>query len=154
MGGKRTGGCDICVARACTEARHTNDTHGFPQTTLFVVSKSRLIALSARHLLGTEKKSTPHKGKGPPHAKVPDRNPVILMPEKGTTQFFGCVVQAAGTGGPKPAMFGKKCFSSCASSCPNLRPTKHDLRKRESNINLETLFKFCVQFPENALLQS
>ena len=49
------GACDICVASACADAC-TNDTHththththAFPQTTLFVVSKSRLIASSAR----------------------------------------------------------------------------------------------------------
>ena len=50
-GGNGISGGDICVARACTDARHTNDTRAFPQTTLFVVSKSRLIASSARHLL-------------------------------------------------------------------------------------------------------
>ena len=71
------GVCDICVARACADARHTNDTHthtararAFPQTTLFVVSKSRLIASSARHLVVTEKERTPYLG--PPHLKVPD----------------------------------------------------------------------------------
>ena len=58
------------MARACADARHTNDTNPFPQTTLFVVSKSRLIASSARHSLVTEKKRTPHLG--PPHLKVPD----------------------------------------------------------------------------------
>ena len=39
------------MARACADARHTNGTHAFPQTTLLVVSKSRLIASLARHLL-------------------------------------------------------------------------------------------------------
>ena len=65
-------GCDICVASTCADARHTNDTHAFPQTTLFVVSKSRLIASSARHLLVTEKKLTPHLG--PPIEKCLSKN--------------------------------------------------------------------------------
>ena len=39
------GVCGICVASACAHARHTNDTHAFPQTTLFVVSNQR----SLRH---------------------------------------------------------------------------------------------------------
>ena len=59
--GNGTGGvCDICVARACADARHTNDKRAFPQTTLFVI-KSRLVASwgGARHLLVT-KKRTPH----------------------------------------------------------------------------------------------
>ena len=34
---------DVRVARACTHARHANDTHAFPQTTSFVVLKSTLI---------------------------------------------------------------------------------------------------------------
>ena len=59
-GGTERGVCDICVARACADARHTDDTHAFPQTTLFVVSKSRLIASSARHLLVTEKNVPPN----------------------------------------------------------------------------------------------
>ena len=53
------GVCDICVARACADARHTNDTHACPQTTLFVMSTSRPIASSARHLVVTEKKTYP-----------------------------------------------------------------------------------------------
>ena len=64
------GVCDIYVARACADARHTSDTHAFPQTTLFVVSEPRLIASSARHLLVTERKRTPHLG--PPLLKVPE----------------------------------------------------------------------------------
>ena len=47
------------MARVCADARHTDDTHAFPQTTLFVVSKSRLIASPTRHLLVTEKKKYP-----------------------------------------------------------------------------------------------
>ena len=59
-GGKGTGVRDIfCVARACAHVRHTDDTHTLPQTTLFVVSKSRLVASSARHLLVTEKNIPP-----------------------------------------------------------------------------------------------
>ena len=56
--GNGTGVCDICVARACADARapHKCDTYAFPQTTLFVLSKSSLIASSARRLLVTEKK--------------------------------------------------------------------------------------------------
>ena len=64
-GGTELGVCNICVARACADTRHTNDTHDFPQTTLFVVSKSRLIASSARRLLVTEKNVPPHLGPRP-----------------------------------------------------------------------------------------
>ena len=64
-GGTERGVCDICVARACADARQTNDTNPFPQTTLFVVLKSRLITSSARHSLVTEKKRTPHLGPPP-----------------------------------------------------------------------------------------
>ena len=64
-GGTERGVCGIYVARACADARHTNDAHAFPQTTLFVVSKPRLIASSARHLLATKKKRTPHLGPPP-----------------------------------------------------------------------------------------
>ena len=61
MGGTERRECDICVARAYADSRHTNDTHAFPQTTWLVVSKSRLIASSARHLLTKERKKTyPH----------------------------------------------------------------------------------------------
>ena len=61
------GGCGpyIYVARACADARHANDTRSFPQTPLFALSKSRLIASWARHLLVTEKKRTPHLGPPP-----------------------------------------------------------------------------------------
>ena len=62
------------MASVCAHVRHTDDTHmrrhAFPQTTLFVVSKSMFIASLARHLLVTEKKCTPPLG--PPHLKVPD----------------------------------------------------------------------------------
>ena len=58
-GGNRAGVRDSCVATACTHARHTDDTHAFPQTTLFVVSKSMFVASLVRHLLVTEQKSTP-----------------------------------------------------------------------------------------------
>ena len=53
--------CDIYVGRAYARARtrHTNDTHAFPETTVSVMSKTRLIASSARHLLVTEKKVFP-----------------------------------------------------------------------------------------------
>ena len=58
----------LCVARACADARYTNDTNVFPQTTLFVVSKSRPIcvigASFACHV--TEKKRTPHLVKSVP----------------------------------------------------------------------------------------
>ena len=66
---------DICVARACADARRTNDTHthAFPQTTLFVVSKSKLIASSERHLLVTEKKNVPPFRS--PHLKVLEFGP-------------------------------------------------------------------------------
>ena len=43
----------IYVARACAHARHTDDTHAFPKTTLLVASKSRLITSWVRHLLLT-----------------------------------------------------------------------------------------------------
>ena len=62
------------MAIACADARHTNDTN---QTTLFFVSKSRLIASSARHSLVTEKKRTPHLG--PPHLKVPKKCSTIIL---------------------------------------------------------------------------
>ena len=35
-GGMERGGCDICVARACADARHTNNTRAFPQTTFLL----------------------------------------------------------------------------------------------------------------------
>ena len=54
--GTEQGVRDIRVASACAHAR---DTHAFPQTTLFVASKSMLVASLARHLLVTEKKRTP-----------------------------------------------------------------------------------------------
>ena len=81
LNGRETerGVCDIGVARVCADARHTNDTHSFPQTTLFVVSKSRLIASSARHLLVTEKKTYPPL-RSPPFKKVPDKMPAIRTP--------------------------------------------------------------------------
>ena len=47
------------MASACVHARHTDDTHAFPQTTLFAVSKSKLVASSPRQLLVTEQKRTP-----------------------------------------------------------------------------------------------
>ena len=53
---------DIYLARACAHARHTNDTHAFPQTTFFAVSKSRRIASSIGHLIVTEIKRTTPSG--------------------------------------------------------------------------------------------
>ena len=70
-GGNGTGGTRMCVVRACAHARHTNDTHAFPQATFFAVSKSRPIASLTRHLLVTEKKRTPQFGSSP-HLKVTD----------------------------------------------------------------------------------
>ena len=52
----KQGVCGICMARTCEDARHANDTNAF---TLFVVSKSRLIASSASHLLVTVKNVPP-----------------------------------------------------------------------------------------------
>ena len=43
-GGTEGGVYDICVASACAHSRHTDDTHVFPQTTLFVLSNSMLVA--------------------------------------------------------------------------------------------------------------
>ena len=59
VGGTERGIRDICVASACAHPRHTDDTHAFPQTTFFVVSKPMVIASSARHLLVTKKKTYP-----------------------------------------------------------------------------------------------
>ena len=36
-GGTARGVCHICVARACTHKRRTNDTHAFPQTTFWEI---------------------------------------------------------------------------------------------------------------------
>ena len=60
------------MARACAHVCHTNDTHAFPQTNSSLCQKTRLIALSARHLLLTEEITYPPSGSPPPHLKVPD----------------------------------------------------------------------------------
>ena len=67
-GGTERGVRDICVASACAHARHTDDTHACPRTTLFVVSKSTLVASSARHLLVSKlsKKKTYPPFRSPP----------------------------------------------------------------------------------------
>ena len=77
-GGTERGGCDICVARACPDARHTNDTHAFPQSTFFVVSKSRLAASLVRHLLVTEKKRTPHLKVAEHHVGATSNHPYLI----------------------------------------------------------------------------
>ena len=52
----------MSVASACAHARHTDDTRGFPQTSLFVVSKSMLVASWVRHPLVTDKVGVPPWG--------------------------------------------------------------------------------------------
>ena len=60
-----------------THTQKKKNTDAFPQTTLLVLSKLRLIASSARHLLLTEKQRTPHLG--PPHLELPDGHWAHLM---------------------------------------------------------------------------
>ena len=40
-GGTERGVCDICVARACADARHTSDTHAFPQAPLCLLCQNQ-----------------------------------------------------------------------------------------------------------------
>ena len=70
-GGTERGVRDICVSSACAHARHTDDTHAFPQTTLFVVSKPNARCVIGASFACHREKRTSHLG--PPHVKVPDQ---------------------------------------------------------------------------------
>ena len=84
---------DICVASACAHARHTDDMHAFPQTTLFVVSKSMLIAPSVRHLLVTEKTLIPCGGERENTYKHnPPKNPRTIPWHFSYVSFSLCVL--------------------------------------------------------------
>ena len=78
-GGEQNGRCNTCVARACAHARHTDDTHAFPQSTLFVVSKSRLVASLARRLHVTEK-NVPPPFRSPPFESARKMVVVVVGP--------------------------------------------------------------------------
>ena len=78
------------MASACAHARHTDDTHAFPQTTLFVVSKSMLVVSSARHLLVTEKKTSP-PFRSPPHLEVPESRSLEI--DRGLVQLNRVLVK-------------------------------------------------------------
>ena len=65
-GGTEQGVCEICVEKACADARHTNDTYAFPQTTLLLCKNQGLLFACHR-----EKTYPPLRS---PLLKVPDTN--------------------------------------------------------------------------------
>ena len=59
--GTEQGGMRRFCAKSCANAQaFAQTTHAYPQTTLCILSKSRLIASSVRHLVAAEKEHNPH----------------------------------------------------------------------------------------------